>query len=96
MRKCAGLFLLLCVLITLGFAQEFKSSFDETRAWEYIKAMAADSMQGRKSGQPGGTMGEDYIASMFKQWGVEPAGDDFRNVMSGIVLSLLDRAGQDN
>jgi len=75
-RKPIGLSVVLCLLLTLGVAGEFQSSFDEMKAWSYIKALADDGMQGRKSGQPGGTMGEDYIAARFKEWGVEPAGDE--------------------
>ncbi len=102
MRKYPAAIIVLGLLFTMSQAADFKSSFDETRAWEYIKALSADSMQGRKSGQPGGAMGEDYIASKFKEWGVEPAGDEgtyfqtftveHRNVGQGAVFEIITAA----
>jgi len=41
-----------------------------------IRDLAADSMMGRKSGQPGGTLAEEYVASRFSEWDLEPAGVD--------------------
>jgi hypothetical protein len=99
MRKYPVLLIILCLLITSGITQEVKYSFDEKMAWDYIKALADDDMQGRKSGQPGGAMGEDYIAARFKEWGVEAAGDGgtyfqnftiaHRNIGGGAVFEVL-------
>ncbi len=55
-------------------AQKEKASFDGQAAFEYVKALSADSMMGRKSGEPGGAMGADYVVSRLKEWGLEPAG----------------------
>jgi hypothetical protein len=44
---------------------------------------ADDSMQGRRSGTPGGIKATDYIAGEAKRLGLEPAGEDggyFQNV----------------
>ena len=38
-------------------------------------AASSEAMMGRKSGQPGGVLAEEYIAAKFKVWGLEPAGD---------------------
>jgi microsomal dipeptidase-like Zn-dependent dipeptidase len=56
-------------------------------------------MQGRKSGQPSGAIGEEYIASKFKEWGLEPAGDngtyfqnfiiEHRNIKVGVKLEII-------
>ncbi len=99
MRKPIGLSIVLFCFLTLGGAGEFQSSFDEMKAWGYIKALADDAMQGRKSGQSGGTIGEDYIAARFKEWGVEPAGDEgtyfqtftmeHRHVGPGAVFEII-------
>jgi len=51
-----------------------KASFDGQAAFEYIKVLASDTMQGRKSGEPSGQMAAEYIASKLKEWGLEPAG----------------------
>ncbi|MFB0566005.1 MAG: M28 family peptidase [Candidatus Aminicenantaceae bacterium] len=73
--------------------------FDARAAWSYIKDLASDSMQGRRSGQPGAAMAEDYIASKFKEWGLEPAGDegtyfqnftiDHVNIEEGVVFEVI-------
>ncbi|MCC7051653.1 MAG: M28 family peptidase [Gemmatimonadaceae bacterium] len=42
-----------------------------TRLYQF----AADSMQGRRIGEPGNVKGTDYIASEFRRLGLRPAGD---------------------
>ncbi len=52
---------------------------------------ADDSMQGRRSGTPGGIKATDYIAAEARRLGLEPAGDDgtyFQNVP--MVFRALD------
>jgi len=76
-----------------------KVSFDAQAAWSYIKALSSESMQGRKSGQPGAAMAEEYIASKFKEWGLEPAGDsgtyfqnftiEHRHIEEGVKLEII-------
>jgi len=93
------LFLALSFLLSPTLAKMKKISFDAQAAWSYIKDLASDSMQGRKSGQPGGAMGEEYIASKFKEWGLEPGGDDntyfqnftieHRNIEQGVKLEII-------
>jgi hypothetical protein len=55
-------------------SQTRKVAFDGQAAFEYVKALSADSMQGRKSGEPGGAMGADYVVGKLREWGLEPAG----------------------
>jgi Peptidase family M28 len=50
-----------------------KAAFDGRAAFGYIEALAADTMMGRKSGEPGGRMAAEYIVSKLKEWGLEPA-----------------------
>jgi hypothetical protein len=76
-----------------------KVAFDAQATWSYIKDLTADSMQGRKSGQPGAALAEEYIASKFKEWGLEPAGDngtyfenftiEHRNIKEGVKLEII-------
>ncbi len=106
-RKIAGFILVLCFLAAPSAAAQADAlPFDEQAAWNYIKELAADAMLGRKSGQPGGVMGEEYIASKFEQWGLEPAGDDgtyfqhftieHRNIAQGVIFRVkTDQAERD-
>jgi hypothetical protein len=91
--------LVVFLLLSVGGAKEKKVEFDGNRAHGYIKDMAADAMLGRKSGQPGGVMGEEYIAAKFKEWGLEPAGDngsyfqeftiEHNNIGEGVVFEVI-------
>ena len=79
MKKFIGFALVICLLFSPSFTDGKKTekfTFDEKAAWTYIKEMSTDEMEGRRSGQPGGVMGEEYVASKFKEWGLEPAGDE--------------------
>ena len=67
-------FLIFNIYISPSFAKDKKVSFDAQAAMSYIKDLAADSMLGRKSGEPGATMAEEYVAAKFKKWGVGPGG----------------------
>ena len=40
-----------------------------------LEFLASDWTEGRSTGQPGAYMAADYIASLFKVYGLEPAGD---------------------
>ncbi len=76
-----------------------KAVFDGQAAFNYIKVMASDAMFGRKSGEPGGIMVEDYVSSTLKGWGLEPAGTgggwfqdmtyEYFNVEPGASLELI-------
>ncbi|MFC1543735.1 M28 family peptidase [Gemmatimonadota bacterium] len=79
-------------------AQEAKTAFSGEAAWSYVRDLASDGMEGRLSGHPGAARAEEYIASRFREWGLEPAGDDgtfFQNftiehnyVLPGVVLEI--------
>ncbi len=77
--------------------------FDGQKTLGYIKVMADDAMAGRKSGLPGGDQQAPYIEGKFREWGIEPAGDngtyfqkfaikDMFNVEPGAVLELTSGA----
>ena len=99
MRIFLSLFLTSLLLLSPTSAKVKKAAFDAQAAWSYIKDLASDSMLGRKSGQPSGRMGEEYIASKFKEWGIEPAGDngtyfqnftiEHRNIKEGVKLEII-------
>ncbi|MGD2246527.1 MAG: M20/M25/M40 family metallo-hydrolase, partial [Candidatus Aminicenantes bacterium] len=102
MKKFIGVALVIFLLFSPSLIDGKKTekfTFDAKAAWTYIKEMSADEMEGRRSGQPGGVMGEDYIASKFKEWGLEPAGDDgtyfqnftieHRHIEEGVELEII-------
>ena len=74
LRPMIALVLSVCFFFSPGLSQGKKVPFDGQAAFEYVKALASDAMLGRKSGEPGGRMAADYIASKLKEWGLEPAG----------------------
>jgi hypothetical protein len=67
-------FVIVCLLVAPARSQAPKASFDGRAAFDYVKALSSDAMLGRKSGEPGGRMGAEYVVSKFKEWGLEPAG----------------------
>lgn len=99
MKRAIKLILVLYLLAVPSLAKVKKATFDGQAALSYIKHLASDSMMGRESGQPGGVMAEEYIASKFKKWGIEPAGDNgtyFQNftsehshVAEGVTLEII-------
>ena len=49
----------------------------------HVYALAADSMQGRDTGEPGGIMAGNYIERHFKSFGIPPIGDTtYRQTMT--------------
>ena len=72
----AGLSIVVMSISATGSTLDTGVEFDGNLALGYIEDLSKDSMLGRKSGHPGGAMAEEYIASKFGEWGIEPAGDD--------------------
>jgi hypothetical protein len=99
MKIFISLLLTFFILFTPTAAKVEKAVFDAQAAWSYIKDLASDSMLGRKSGQPGGRMAEEYVASKLKGWGLEPAGDngtyfqgftiEYQNIEQGVALEII-------
>lgn len=99
MRIVINIILAFYLFAIPSFPKDKKVPFDTQKAWGYIKDLASDAMMGRESGHPGGRMGAEYIASKFKEWGIEPAGDNgtyFQNftaehmhVEQGVALEVI-------
>ncbi len=49
--------------------------YDGRVARGIVEVLASDSLEGRKSGQPGGERAERYAAELFRSWGLVPGGD---------------------
>ena len=74
LTRCLALSLIVVWSLAAGGPQQKKAAFDGQAAYDYVKVLASDAMEGRESGEPGERMAADYIVSKFKEWGVEPAG----------------------
>lgn len=104
MKRTICLLFVFFLLISPSLAKDKKGEFDAQAALGHIKEMSSDSMQGRQSGQPGGVMCEDYIASKLKEWGLEPAGDngtyfqnftfEYRQVAEGVAMEIITKRGR--
>ena len=62
-----------------GYAQDVKdlglNAITKSAVKGQLEFLASDWTEGRATGQPGAYMAADYIASLFKVYGLEPAGD---------------------
>lgn len=79
---------LLCVLLlipTISVADDFRgagshsnvsSLFQPDEYIQHLGVLASNEFEGRAPGQPGIDTAADYIASVFEEMGVRPAGDD--------------------
>jgi len=84
MNKTLFLSLLLTILVQSGFSQEspkeraFESITEELIVGQ-LEFLASDWTMGRETGTEGAYMASDYIASMFKTFGLKPGGDFIRS-----------------
>src|SRR5512139_2858715 len=98
-KSTAVFFLALSLCAPLASSQNENTVFDGQAAYEHIKILASDAMQGRMSGEPGGRMAAEYIVSKFAGWGVEPAGQkgsycqdmtfEYHAVQRGATLNIV-------
>lgn len=84
MNKTLVSLLLLTVFVQFGISQEskkelaFESITEELIAGQ-LEFLASDWTMGRETGTEGAYMASDYIASMFKAFGLKPGGDLIRS-----------------
>ena len=57
-------------------AQQAMASIDPERIRAHVKFLASDLLEGRGTGQRGGDIAAEYIATEFSLYGLKPAGDD--------------------
>ncbi|MEW6457122.1 MAG: M20/M25/M40 family metallo-hydrolase [Acidobacteriota bacterium] len=62
--------LIFCLATSSAF-----SDVDGKKALKYVKHLASDKFEGRKSGQKGAEKAADWIAKQFEKWGIERAGE---------------------
>ena len=99
MKKRVGLLIVIMLFCASLPGQQRIAEFDAESARILIRDLSDDAMQGRESGQPGAVMAEDYIAGKFREWGLEPAGDDgsfyqkftieHRHIAQGAALEII-------
>jgi membrane-associated protease RseP (regulator of RpoE activity) len=72
----------LLILVLPGFAMgdgrhsADESLFSATQYLERVTYLASDELEGRESGEEGIYQAAEYIASVFEDYGIQPAGDD--------------------
>jgi aminopeptidase YwaD len=70
MRILLILFLAFSTGLSPASVGEERPGFSAQSALTMIKDLAADSMEGRESGERGGRLAAEYISSRFKEWGL--------------------------
>ncbi len=53
-----------------------ESEVDGNRAKQYVAHLSTDALQGRMTCTPGYRQAAEWVAGRFKQWGLQPAGED--------------------
>ncbi|MBI4320410.1 MAG: M20/M25/M40 family metallo-hydrolase [Chloroflexi bacterium] len=56
--------------------EEITSQLDGQRLWELTRQLASAEFAGRRSGTEGGRLAAEFIRDRFREWGLQPAGDD--------------------
>jgi hypothetical protein len=57
-------------------AKQITTQINGQRVWQFDRELCSDEMAGRLAGTEGGALAAEYISKKFKEWGLEPAGDD--------------------
>ncbi len=57
-------------------AEQAMTSVEAQRIRAHVKFLASDLLEGRGTGQRGGDIAAEYIATQFASYGLKPAGDD--------------------
>src|SRR6185369_16210187 len=84
-RNASGM---LCAIFALGLAVVAGAAAPElpgaATILDHVRALAADTMEGRQAGTPGAELAAEYISRAFQDAGLQPAGDagTFRQTFS--------------
>jgi len=79
--RIISLALLIALLTTISAAQapaanDALQKIDPERIRAHVKFLASDLLEGRGTGQRGGDIAAEYIATQFAMYGLQPAGDN--------------------
>jgi hypothetical protein len=76
-KKMILFLVILCLIIPLqSSAQKVDAKIDGQKAFETISYFSSDQFLGRKPNTPEFYKLQDWIVEKYKEWGLEPAGDD--------------------
>lgn len=73
---CLTILTLLLLVQTAQAQQASKFRVDGERMKGYIEYLSTDEMEGRQTMTEGYRISADWVASKFKEWGLEPAGEN--------------------
>lgn len=90
--------LILVALNACSTGETQKSSPDITSddIKTHITFLASDDLEGREAGKPGEAKAAAYIADLFKEYGLEPAGDDNTYLQEFVVNTSMLRNPHEN
>src|SRR3974377_1119215 len=73
-------------------AQQAMASIDPQRIRAHVNFLASDLLEGRGTGQRGGDIAAEYIATEFSLYGLKPAGDNgsYMQKVAMVGISTLD------
>jgi hypothetical protein len=74
--RLAVILLALTLALTLAVPARGEAAFDGEMARGLAGLLSADSLEGRRTGQSGGTRAEAFAAARFHEWGVRPGAGD--------------------
>ncbi len=77
LKKLIILFLFFLFLVNISFSQK-ASSIDALKIADYIKYLASDELEGRFPGTSGNYNAADFIESKFKEFGLKPISNTYR------------------
>jgi len=92
-KVLAGIAVLLAVLflVPASYAQQTRLRVDGDRIKSYIEWLSRDEMEGRQTMTAGYRKAAEWVAEHFKEWGLEPAGENgtyFQQVPIGRALTF--------
>ena len=82
----------LALLVACAAPLQYDAGFSRAERLEaLLSTLAADSMEGRRTGTPGARRAARFLASELERYGVEPAGDD--GYFQRVPLAWIDQDG---
>jgi hypothetical protein len=57
-------------------AKQITTQINGQRTWQFTRYLSSDKLEGRLAGTEGEYRAAEYISKKFREWGLEPAGDD--------------------
>ena len=87
--------LALILFVSCSIVKRTSPEITEADIYKHLSYLASDKLEGRRAGTRGAELAAKYIASYFKKFGLEPAGDDGTYFQSFDFVSDV-KAGDSN